>query len=236
MSDYQRNFKRYEKKYIIDEEQYRNLIALIYSYLQYDKYKKYKICNIYFDTMDYELIRESIEKPVYKEKVRLRSYGTPGMEDNVFLEIKKKFDGVVYKRRIELPYREALEYCTTGISPENNNTQIIRELNWLMSKYRLYPMLYLSYDRLAMTAKEDKSLRITFDTNIIWRSKQLDLSKGDFGKIKVPDGRYIMEIKTCNAMPIWLSNALNELKIYPQSFSKYGTIYKEELIGGKFNA
>ena len=225
---YQNNFKRYEKKYLIDEKQYRDLIALIYCKLEYDRYKKYKICNIYFDTPQFDLIRESIEKPLYKEKLRLRSYGTPDSEDFVFLEIKKKFDGIVYKRRISLPYRQAVDYCINGNLPETHN-QITNEIDWLMSKYQLYPMLYLSYDRLAMGGIEDPELRITFDSNIIWRVNQLDMTQGDFGNVKMPSGQYIMEIKTNGAMPLWLSGALNELAIYPKSFSKYGTIYKEEL-------
>lgn len=225
---YQNNFKRYEKKYLIDEKQYRDLIALIYCKLEYDRYKKYKICNIYFDTPQFDLIRESIEKPLYREKLRLRSYGTPDPEDFVFLEIKKKFDGIVYKRRISLPYRQAVDYCINGSLPETHN-QITNEIDWLMSKYQLYPMLYLSYDRLAMRGIEDQDLRITFDSNIIWRINQLDMTKGDFGNVKMPSGQYIMEIKTGGAMPLWLSSALNELAIYPKSFSKYGTIYKEEL-------
>lgn len=225
---YQNYFKRYEKKYLIDEKQYRDLIALIYCKLEYDRYKKYKICNIYFDTPQFDLIRESIEKPIYKEKLRLRSYGTPDLEDFVFLEIKKKFDGIVYKRRISLPYRQAVDYCINGNLPEQRN-QITNEIDWLLSKYQLYPMLYLSYDRLAMRGIEEPELRITFDSNIIWRVNQLDMSKGDFGNVKMPSGQYIMEIKTGGSMPLWLSRALNELAIYPKSFSKYGTIYKEDL-------
>lgn len=228
---YQNNFKRYEKKYLIDENQYRELIALIYCKLEYDKYKKYKICNIYFDTPQFDLIRESIEKPIYKEKLRLRSYGTPGPADFVFLEIKKKFDGIVYKRRISLPYSQALDYCINGILPEQQG-QITNEIDWLMSKHQIYPMVYLSYDRLAMRGIEDPQLRITFDSNILWRVNQLDLAKGDFGHVKMPSGQYIMEIKTCGAMPLWLASALNSLAIYPRSFSKYGTIYKEELYQG----
>ncbi|SCJ82535.1 VTC domain [uncultured Eubacterium sp.] len=225
---YQNNFKRYEKKYLINEKQYRDLIALIYCKLEYDRYKKYKICNIYFDTPQFDLIRESIEKPIYKEKLRLRSYGTPDPEDFVYLEIKKKFDGIVYKRRISLPYCEAVDYCVNGNLPAQRN-QITNEIDWLMSKYQLYPMLYLSYDRLAMRGMEDPGLRITFDSNILWRVNQLDMTKGDFGQVKMPAEQYIMEIKSGDAMPLWLSSALNRLEIYPKSFSKYGTIYKEEL-------
>jgi len=98
-----------------------------------------------------------------------------------------------------------------------------------MTRYDLCPMVYLSYDRIAMKGIDDPNLRITFDSNIRWRAEQLDLSKGDFGSLKVADNQYIMEIKTCGGMPIWLSDALNSLRIYPKSYSKYGTIYKEDL-------
>ena len=121
-----------------------------------------------------------------------------------------------------------MDYCVNGNLPAQRN-QITNEIDWLMSKYQLYPMLYLSYDRLAMRGIEDPRLRITFDSNILWRVNQLDMTKGDFGQVKMPAEQYIMEIKSGDSMPLWLSSALNRLEIYPKSFSKYGTIYKEEL-------
>lgn len=229
MEMYQQFFNRYEKKYLIDEMQYRRLISRIYTKLEYDDYEKYKICNIYFDTLQYDLIRASVEKPLYKEKFRLRSYGTPAITDTVFLEIKKKYDGIVYKRRLALPYREAIDFCT-GIKIPEEKSQVLSEIQWLMERYELYPMLYLSYDRLAMRGAEDPKLRITFDTNIIWRNRELDMTKGDYGFMKVPEGQYIMEIKTLGAMPLWLAGALNALRIYPASFSKYGRVYQDELL------
>ncbi len=229
MEMYQQFFDRYEKKYVINETQYRQLIGRIYSRLEYDNYEKYKICNIYFDTLQYDLIRESVENPLYKEKLRLGSYGTPSVTDTVFLEIKKKYDGIVYKRRLALPYRKAIDFCT-GIKLPKEKSQLLSEIQWMIKRYKLYPMLYLSYDRLAMRGAEDPRLRITFDTNILWRSRELDLTKGDYSFMKVPAGQYIMEIKTLGAIPVWLVNALNALKIYPASFSKYGRIYQKELL------
>ncbi len=228
MELYQQFFNRCEKKYLIDETQYRELIGKIYSRLEYDNYKKYRICNIYFDTLQYDLIRASVEKPLYKEKFRLRSYGTPAVSDTVFLEIKKKYDGIVYKRRLALPYGDAIDFCT-GVRFPEEKSQVLSEIQWMMKRYELYPMLYLSYDRLAMRGAEDPGLRITFDTNIVWRNRELDLTKGDYGILKVPEGQYIMEIKTLGAMPLWLAEALTVLRIYPASFSKYGKIYQDEL-------
>ena len=228
MGNYQYNFHRQEKKYLLDEETYRQLMAMIYDKLEYDKYRKYKICNIYFDTPEFDLIRNSISKPLYKEKLRLRSYGVPEEDSIVHLEIKKKYDGVVYKRRISLPYKEAIDYCIHGKKPDMDS-QVFREIDWFLQRYDLYPMIYLSYDRLAMRGIQETDLRITFDHNLLWRVNQLDLTKGSFGKTRLGENQYIMEIKTDGAMPLWLTKALNSLHIYPQSFSKYGTIYQEEL-------
>lgn len=228
MSSYQYNFHRQEKKYLLDEVQYRQLMAMIWDQLEYDQYRKYKICNVYFDTPTFDLIRNSISKPLYKEKLRLRSYGVPDADSIVYLEIKKKFDGTVYKRRISLPYQEAMDYCIKGKKPDMNN-QVFREIDWFLQRYDLNPMIYLSYDRLAMKGKKDDTLRITFDHNLLWRVNQLDLTAGSFGKVKFGEYEYIMEIKTNGAMPIWLSHALGSKGIYPQSFSKYGRIYQEEL-------
>lgn len=228
MGVYQYNFHRREKKYLLNDEKYRSLMAKIYSHLEYDLYQRYKICNIYFDTPEFDLIRNSISKPLYKEKLRLRSYGVPDDDSIVYLEIKKKYDGVVYKRRISMKYKEAIDYCIFGIKPDFNS-QVFQEIDWLMKKYDLYPMIYLSYDRLAMKGLVEKDLRITYDHNLLWRVNEMDLSKGSFGKTYLGENEYIMEIKTDGAMPLWLCHALNELEIYPQSFSKYGRIYQEEL-------
>ncbi|MEE0741732.1 MAG: polyphosphate polymerase domain-containing protein [Emergencia sp.] len=232
MNSYLNNFARCEKKYLIGEETYRKLIGQIYGKLEYDQYEKYKICNIYFDTPEFDLIRHSVEKPLYKEKLRLRSYGIPGVGDTVFLEIKKKFDGIVYKRRICLPYSETIESLRLSslYGGENGGeNQIAREIGWFLRRYALKPVLYLSYDRLAMRGAEEKDLRITFDTNVTWRTENLALADGDYGQVKLPEGQYIMEIKTSGGLPLWLTRALAQLKIYPASYSKYGTIYKEEL-------
>lgn len=228
MGSYEQNFNRCEKKYLLDETVYRRLISLIYDRLQYDKYRKYKICSIYFDTPHYDLIRNSIEKPLYKEKLRLRSYGIPDSDDAVFLEIKKKFSGTVYKRRCTLSYSAAADLCK-GKIPEPDESQIFREACWMISRYGLQPMVYLSYDRLAMTGKDDPGLRITFDTGLRWRISNLNLADGDLGMYLMPEGNYIMEIKTSGAMPLWLAAALSSLHIYPTGFSKYGAVYKENL-------
>lgn len=92
-------FNRVEKKYLLDKDKTEKLMEKISGYIKSGKYPYTKICNIYFDTENNELIRRSIEKPLYKEKVRLRSYGVPNGKDKVFLEIKKKFKRSSYKKK-----------------------------------------------------------------------------------------------------------------------------------------
>lgn len=221
-------FKRYEKKYILSGEQYQAFRKLADSYMQIDEYGESTICNLYYDTIDYELIRESIEKPVYKEKLRLRSYGTPELSDTVFLELKKKYRGIVYKRRIALPLEEAYASLAQGKLKEDRG-QIAREINYFLQQYHPLPQVYLAYDRIALFGREDAELRMTFDFRIRSREDELDLAMGDRGELLLPKDEVIMEIKVANAYPMWLVQVLERLAIYPCSFSKYGNVYKKSL-------
>lgn len=219
-------FKRYEKKYMLSLEQYHELISRMITRVEADRYGKHTICNIYFDTPDYRLIRQSLEKPVYKEKLRLRSYGVPGDEDMVFLELKKKYDGVVYKRRVEMPLKEARKYLYYGIHPENPG-QILKEIDYACQLYEARPMVYLAYERIAFFGKENPDLRITFDMNIRARDYNLELNRGTYGIPLLDSGKMLMEVKIPGAMPVWMSGLFSELKIYPVSFSKYGAYYRD---------
>jgi len=221
-------FQRSEKKYLLTDEQYRALRAALDRRMEPDKYGRYTVCNLYFDTKDNDLIRRSIEKPRYKEKMRLRSYGTVGEDDKVFLEIKKKYKGVVFKRRIVLPYKEAKAYLFDGVPPSDQG-QIFREIDYFIRFYDCAPKLFLSYDREALSGRgEDKGLRITFDRNIRSRRDRLDLSIPPDGVTLLDDDQWLMEIKAPLSMPLWLTALLTELKIYPNSFSKYGKVYAKE--------
>ncbi|MBQ4617683.1 MAG: polyphosphate polymerase domain-containing protein [Clostridia bacterium] len=221
-------FQRSEKKYMLDEAQYRALRKVLDEHMDADVYGRYTVCNLYFDTEHNDLIRRSIEKPRYKEKMRLRSYGTVGDDDKVFLEIKKKYKGVVFKRRIVLPYKEAKAYLYDGIPPSKDG-QIFREIDYFLQFYRCEPKLFLSYEREALCGRgEEKALRITFDQQIRSRRDRLDLSIPPDGELLFEDDHWLMEIKAPGAMPLWLTSALTTLKIYPISFSKYGRIYAHE--------
>lgn len=224
---YQKIFKRYEFKYKITQEQKSALIEYMEKYMEPDKFGKSKICNIYFDTPSSILIRRSLEKPVYKEKLRLRSYGKVDLDDDVFLEIKKKYDGVVYKRRIVLKEKEAMNYVC-GINELKNSSQIRKEIDYFLNLYEdLFPVIYVSYDREAFYARDDYDFRITFDQNIIWRDYNLSLTEEAYGEKLIDDNTVIMEIKTSKAIPMWLVKFLSSNMIYRTSFSKYGNIYKE---------
>ena len=218
-------FNRCEKKYLMPEPVYRALRQRLRPYMQEDSYGLHTICNIYYDTPESDLIRRSIEKPVYKEKLRLRSYGIPTMDSTVYLEIKKKYRKVVNKRRIPLTLREAYDYVERGIRPDRD-CQILREIDFLLRRYPLQRGLYLAYDRIALFETANPDFRVTFDQNIRSRSVDMGLEKGDSGSPLLPKGWYLMESKIMGATPLWFTRILSELQIYPVSFSKYGNIYK----------
>lgn len=223
-------FRRVEKKYILNKEQYEKIKKSISQYMDEDQYGKSTICNIYFDTNKYELISHSIEKPYFKEKVRLRSYNVPNKDSKVYLEIKRKYDGVVGKRRIEMKLSDFDKYLNNKDSLENNNKQIKTELDYYFKLYNLKPAMYISYSREAYYEKQNPDFRLTFDSNVLAREYDLNLDKGSYGKDVLGKDKYIMEVKTLGAMPMWFIQILEEYKVIPGSFSKYGTAYAQLIL------
>lgn len=225
----QYSFKRYEKKFLLTQEQYSSILPMLTARLKEEKYGLHTICNIYYDTENFALIRNSVERPAYKEKFRLRSYGVPDDDSVIFAEIKKKSGGVVYKRRVDGNSSEILNFVSEGTSL-NQNEQIQKEIQWFLQVNGPLPKVFIGYERRAFFGIEDRELRVTFDQNIRWRSDRLDLRKGDDGELILPDNNIVMEIKTPAAIPIWLVRLLCENGIYPVSFSKYGTCYQQYII------
>ena len=229
-------FKRIEKKYRINKAEKDELLKIILPRIVPDAHGKSTVCSLYMDTPDYLLIRNSIDANTYKEKLRLRCYNVPGLDTKVFLEIKKKFKRVVYKRREAMPLSQAYDYIFKGEAPVDS--QIMREIDYTMKRYGFpQPSMLVAYEREAYFAPDLSHLRITFDSNIRYRTEDLFLEKGNDGITILPEDEMIMEIKTDSAMPLWLSEALDNCKIYPSSFSKYGTSYKQmiEKKKGEYN-
>ncbi len=222
-------FNRYEKKYLLDQAIYEAIASQLCERMTLDVYNKeagfYTISNLYFDTVDDALIKKSLSKPIYKEKLRLRAYGVPDLDSIVFLEIKKKVDGLVNKRRTSMTLSEAYAFIETGQIPAKkpyHNSQVIREIAYFMEMYDLKPASYIAYDRKALFAGD---LRITFDTHIRSRRESLGLEYGDYGKPLLEPGMWLMEVKASTAFPLWFVKLLSEYRINASSFSKYGKEY-----------
>lgn len=232
MENYQAVFKRKEIKYLLSSEERNALLPILEAHMEPDAFAHSSISNLYYDTPDFRMVRRSLEKPMYKEKLRLRSYGTPENTSTVFPEIKKKAMGIVYKRRISLPYQEAVSFlsgqqiASTDMC-DGTTRQILHELGWMLASYEnLAPRVFLSYERDSYKGISDPSLRLTLDQDILFRTDRLDLREGAFGEaILLPD-QTLMEVKISNAAPLWLAQALSEIGIFPVSFSKYGRAYE----------
>ena len=219
MAGFKDVFQRIEVKYLLNDEQYTKLMKKLENMAKVDCYGKTSIQNIYFDTPDYKLIERSLEKPVYKEKLRLRSYGTAKDDTTSFIEIKKKFKGVVYKRRISMPYSEAVDYLVNHKEPKEKS-QISNEIDYFLKYYKgIAPAMVISYDRIA------------FDTNIRWRTDKLSLKESTSGHEILLPGQHLMELKIAGAMSPELAKILDELNIRKTSFSKYGRGYLEYMYG-----
>lgn len=219
-------FERIEKKYRLTDRQYESFMQGIKPYMKPDEHGFTTICNIYFDTANDDLIKTSLEKPIYKEKIRMRSYGIAKPDSTLYLELKKKYKGVVYKRRMALTYQEATQFIQTQILP-NKEGQIQKELQYSTQYYQLKPKCFLAYDRKAYYGKMDHNLRITIDYNIRSRFQDFHFESSE-GEYLTEKKEYLVELKTTGGAPLWLVTLLNELQIYPCSFSKYGHVYEKE--------
>jgi hypothetical protein len=221
-------FKRIEKKYLLSEAQYAALFQRIGAHLRPDEYGRSTVLSLYLDTPDRRIIRSSIEAVDYKEKLRLRSYGTARADSAVFLELKKKYGGVVYKRRAAMTLGEAERYLRTGIKPFDS--QIMAEIDWAMRLYgRPGAAMLIACEREAWFDEAHPDLRLTFDRNIRCRENELRLDRGSAGTGLLPGDTVLLEIKTAGAMPLWLADALDAEGILPGSFSKYAEAYLRTL-------
>lgn len=225
-------FKRYELKYLMDRRRRDAVLREMEPYMTPDEYGHSSIRSIYYDTPDYRLIRDSLEKPVYKEKLRVRSYGPAGPEDPVFVELKKKYRDVVYKRRISLPQARA-ELCLAKRNPLPDS-QIGREIAYTLDFYQnLDPAMFLSYERDAFLERDGGDFRVTFDENIRCRQVELTLDSDVWGTPILKPGQVLMELKASGSLPLWMVRILSRHKLFKTSFSKYGTAYRNILLSGQ---
>lgn len=219
-------FRRYEIKYMITLEQKEKILQAMEDYMALDRYGRTTIRNIYFDTENYRLIRRSIEKPIYKEKLRIRSYDKAMSDSVVFVELKKKYNHVVYKRRVAMPRDDAMKWMHEK-KYTGEQTQISEEISCFLEYYKsLHPTVFLSYEREAYYAKDGSDFRITFDDTILCREEQLSLQEEAYGISLLPKECVLMEIKCCGGIPMWMVNVLSQEHIYKTSFSKYGVAYQ----------
>ncbi len=218
-------FKRYELKYLLTKEQKTQMLNAISEYVCPDEHGRATVRNVYYDTDNYRLVRNSIEKPCYKEKLRVRGYALAGSETPVFVELKKKYRSVVYKRRLILPETQAMKWLA-GDARFSPRAQIASEINYFLEYYRtLRPVVFLSYDREAYFDRNDDSFRVTFDENIRCRQTELSLTYDAWGEPLSDRGSALMEVKCSGGMPVWMTHILSEMRLYKTSYSKYGTAY-----------
>ena len=245
---YQKVFKRHELKFIVTKEQKAKILKAMEPHMVPDRYGRSTIRNIYFDTDDYILARHSIAKPDFKEKLRIRSYARADHESTVFVELKRKFDHVVYKRRVAMAEAEAMKWMqganagttetATGSDP-GTGMQMQREIDYFRSYYSdLRPMAFLSYNREAYRMKEQadgaadtgSDFRVTFDENILCRDHDISLTSEIYGNPVLDEDKVLMELKCSGGIPLWMTKVLSEEHIYKTSFSKYGTAYKQYIL------
>ncbi len=221
--------KRYEIKYLMNRQQTEYLVKSIEGKLFPDCYGEATIASLYYDTPDSRLIRESLEKPAFKEKIRLRSYGRATEDSPVYLELKRKAQDTVYKRRVRSTVPAVTDFFENGGS-FGEDDQINREIVYFRDFYKtLIPACLIVCERTAYY-EENGDLRLTIDRNPRYRTERLSLTDDMDGQALLPEGWTILEVKVQGAMPLWLSEVLSEGKIYKTGFSKYGEAYRQQLM------
>lgn len=219
-------FERYELKYMLTREQKEQVLRAMQPHMRLDQYGKTIIRNLYYDTDTFRLIRHSLEHPAYKEKLRVRSYCPAGPDDPVFVELKKKYCSVVYKRRLTAPREQAM-HCLRG-ARFAEDSQVAREIDYFRRYYEtLHPVGFLSYEREAYFALDGGDFRVTFDENILYREDALSLGEPPRGRALTDRGETLMEIKTSGGIPLWMVHVLSDQHIFKTTFSKYGEAYTD---------
>lgn len=217
-------FERVEDKYELSQSEYLSFLEAIQAHVHPDIYHKYTVHSVYFDNDHYQLAVNSLQKPEYKCKVRLRTYQDPDADTMCFLELKKKYNDIVYKTRFYMEVASAYQYLYQNKMPKNPNN-IMRELDYVFHFYKLKDFCYVQYDRECYAANEDMDVRITFDTNIRYRLDDISLSRNGSETNLTEENVYMLEIKCKDRYPMWLVQILSKMKLYKKSFSKCGSIY-----------
>lgn len=234
-------FERKEKKYVLDEETLARFMQLVGDRFGDDQYAHSTISSLYYDTPQFSMINRSIEKPLYKEKLRIRCYDVPSDEAGVFVELKKKFKGIVYKRRIRMSieggqaYLEGTPYSAASLlgsaleakDMDMIKQQNIREIDACLSRHgNIAPAIMIIVERHSIRSNDGSNIRITFDRNARWRAHNLRFDEGFQGTPIFSDDTVIMEVKALGTYPLWLVHALDQVGAYPVSCSKVGLAYK----------
>ncbi len=249
MQTFESNFKRKEVKYRLTADQYVRIRAALTGYMVPDKYGASAIISTYLDTPERYLIIQSQEKPLYKEKLRIRRYGDAlDATTPTFVEIKKKYKGIVYKRRIcmsaaaaqaflrGMPYERAVRlYPLADPKAQAETTspvslQIAREIFAFCRRYgRLDPSMDIRVIRTAWKLTAEGAEQTPFDVRVTFDENMRALDRFDdralWTDLTAP-GEVLMEIKCEGAYPRWLVDILNAVDARPSSFSKYGKAFE----------
>lgn len=232
-------FNRYELKYIVNKALYKELLQALQGHVFMDKHGDqdgyYMVMNLYYDTADHLFFNETVNRQQFRQKLRLRGYNHINRDSNVFLEIKKKYRGVVYKRRTLLKLPEAYAFLADTLSKKDyslydaSNTQILGEVDFLKQFYQLEPKVIVSYDRQAFQGIHEEDLRVTFDRNLLKRETDLRIESRSDGELFMDPSLYVLEVKVNDRIPLWLSHILNDFQCWRQGYSKYTSSYNSDL-------
>lgn len=218
--------------YKLSYAQYSQLRKRSYPHLVEEYEGIHELSSLYFDTPDFELMREVQEEGAYQELFRMRTDALLMKESLVAMEIVKQFNGRKSLRSVLIPYVNAQSFLRNyrkHVLKVGVEAQISREIEYLVSGRNLVPKVVISSDRISVVSTKKGRLEMDFDFNIRWRTADLDLKKGNVGEFVDPTLNVLMTVKSEGNHPQWFRELVEELNLCESSFSSLMVTYKEQL-------
>lgn len=227
-----RRFNRFELKYLITLKQAELFKKALRAYLFADEHGngngRYALASLYYDSPDLRCYWEKVDGLRFRRKLRIRRYETDApltADTPVFVEIKQRLDKVTQKRRVILPYGDALRLCNERQLPDEvapEDETVMNEIYAYLWQYNLRPVSIVRYERQAFIGTDyDLGLRVTFDTSLNYQVHQLLLEEEPSSLPMLPADRVVMEIKVNERIPYWLTEMIAAHNLKMIRVSKY---------------
>jgi SPX domain protein involved in polyphosphate accumulation len=224
---------RFELKYLTRFDTYQRIIRQLDPYAERDGYAgelgRYSIISLYYDSPELACYWDKINGVPYRNKLRIRQYGSMAGSDDAYIEVKQKLLASIRKIRTRMKLTQAYDLLaaahqraeTSEVIDRSPEDEVLNHVMYLRSLYNLEPKAIISYEREPYVGRYDHHLRMTFDLNLRSRAEDLRLESGPWGKYIMSPDIVLVEMKVDGRIPEWFISLVAEHNLEPCRFSKY---------------